>query len=369
LTAAKRTMQATTPQPAESRFSLHQLTGDGAAATFAGDVRRGLTSAPKRLFPKYFYDELGSLLFEAICKLPEYYLTRAEDDILSRHADEIVKLACEGSGGFVLHDEAYRDALKFEPVTLVEFGSGSSTKTRRVIEALLGRQQSLLYVPVDISRTALEASAHALLDEYPRLRVEAYAGDYDAALTRLGEGRDGRGRTLALFLGSNIGNFEAAEAGGFLRRVRGVLSPGDALLVGADLKKDAKILEAAYDDPLGVTAAFNLNVLARINRELDANFDLKSFRHVARYEESAGRVEMYVESERAQTVRVRALDLEVSFDAGERVHTENSHKYDAAEMSALARGAGFVVARSWRDAAELFSSNLLVAVTESETTR
>lgn len=365
-----RTMQATTPHPSQSRLSLHQLTGDGAATTFAEDVRRGLTSTPKQLFPKYFYDELGSLLFEAICKLPEYYLTRAEDEILSRHADEIVKLACDGSDGFVFHDEAYRDALNSEPVTLVEFGSGSSTKTRRVIEALLGRQKSLLYVPADISRTALEASAHALLDEYPRLRVEAYAGDYDAALARLGEGRGARrGRTLALFLGSNVGNFEAAEAREFLRRVRGVLSAGDALLVGADLKKDAKILEAAYDDPLGVTAAFNLNVLARINRELDADFDLKSFRHVARYEESAGRVEMYVESARVQTVRVGALDLEVSFDAGERVHTENSHKYDAAELSALARGAGFVVARAWRDAAGLFSSNLLVAVTESEPTR
>ncbi|MCA1630869.1 MAG: L-histidine N(alpha)-methyltransferase [Acidobacteria bacterium] len=363
-------MQATTPQPAQTRLRLHRLAGEGGATTaFAEDVRRGLTSHPKRLFPKYFYDELGSLLFEAICKLPEYYLTRAEDEILSRHADEIAKLACEGLDEFLFHDEASRDAPKSEPVTLVEFGSGSSAKTRRVVEALLRRQQSLLYVPIDISHTALEAGAHALLDEYPRLRVEAYAGDYDAALARLGEGREERGRTLALFLGSNVGNFEAAEAGAFLRRVRGVLSAGDALLVGADLKKDAAILEAAYDDPLGVTAAFNLNLLARINRELGADFDPRNFRHVARYDESAGRVEMYVESKRAQTVRVRALGLEVGFAAGERVHTENSHKYDAAQLSDLARGAGFVAARAWRDEANLFSSNLLVAAAESEPTR
>jgi L-histidine N-alpha-methyltransferase len=362
-------MQATTPQPAQSRLSLHRLAGGGEATTFAEDVRRGLTSRPKRLSPKYFYDELGSLLFEAICKLPEYYLTRAEDEILSRHADEIVSLACAGSDGLAPHDEAYHDALKPEPVTLVEFGSGSSTKTRRVIEALLRRQKSLLYVPVDISQTALEASAHALLDEYPRLRVEAYAGDYDAALARLREDRGARSRTLALFLGSNVGNFEPREALRFLRRVRGVLAPGDALLVGADLKKDARVLEAAYDDALGVTAAFNLNLLARINRELGADFDLRAFRHVARYDAGAGRVEMYVESARAQTVRVRDLDLEVGFAAGERVHTENSHKYDAAELAALARGAGFAVARAWHDAARLFGSNLLVAAGESETAR
>lgn len=363
------TMRATTPQPAQTRLSLHRLAGDGAAATFAEDVRRGLTSTPKQLFPKYFYDELGSLLFEAICKLPEYYLTRAEDEILSRHADEIVGLACGGSDDFAHPDEGNAAAVKSQPVTLVEFGSGSSTKTRRVIEALLRRQKSLLYVPVDISLTALEAGAHALLDEYPALRVEAYAGDYDAALARLGEEREARGRTLALFLGSNIGNFEAAEAGEFLRRARGVLSPGDAVLVGADLKKDAKILEAAYDDPLGVTAAFNLNLLARINRELDADFDLRGFRHVARYDERAGRVEMHVESERGQAVRVRALGLDLSFAAGERVHTENSHKYDAAQLSALARGAGFVVSRAWHDAAGLFSSNLFTAAAESEPTR
>jgi L-histidine N-alpha-methyltransferase len=343
-------MQAITPQPAHTRLRLHRLAGEAATATtFAEDVRRGLTSAPKRLFPKYFYDELGSVLFEAICKLPEYYLTRAEDEILSRHAEEIVELACAGA-----------------PATLVEFGSGSSTKTRRVIEALLRRQDALTYVPVDISHTALEASAHALLDEYPQLMVEAYAGDYDAALARLGETRDARGRTLALFLGSNIGNVEAAEAGRFLRRARAVLLAGDALLVGADLKKGAEVLEAAYDDPLGVTSAFNLNLLARINRELGADFDLKSFRHVARYEEAAGRVEMYVESAREQVVRVGALALEVRFAAGERVHTENSHKYDAAQLSALARGAGFYVARTWRDAAGLFSSNLFTAVEESE---
>ncbi|MCA1815249.1 MAG: L-histidine N(alpha)-methyltransferase [Acidobacteria bacterium] len=344
----------TIPGTTDARLRLHRVGGgDGAPASFAADVRRGLTSTPKRLFPKYFYDALGSALFDAICRLPEYYLTRAEDEILARRADDIARAAREGFG-------------ERAPVTLVEFGSGSSTKTRRVIEALLRRQDGLTYIPVDISVSALEAGARALLESHPQLRVEAYAGDYDAALARLGERRGARGRTLALFLGSNIGNFDAGEAEDFLRRVRSVLRPGDALLVGADLKKDAGVLEAAYDDPLGVTAAFNLNLLARINRELGADFDLRSFRHVARYDGRAGRVEMHLESTRAQTARVSSLDLEISFGAGERVHTENSYKYDADDLSGLAARAGFALERTWRDAAGLFSSNLLVATSRDD---
>jgi dimethylhistidine N-methyltransferase len=307
-------------------------------------VRRGLTSTPKRLFPKYFYDALGSQLFEAICLLPEYYLTRAEAEIFARHAGEIV---AEAAGG--------------ARVTLCELGSGSATKTRRLIEALLARQDALLYAPVDISPAALEASARALLEAFPRLSVAAYAGDYAAALPRLPENFDEAGRALVLFLGSNVGNFDRGEARDFLRSLRRVLREGDALLLGADLKKDARTLEEAYDDPVGVTAAFNLNLLARINRELGGDFRVRDFRHVAVYDEGAGRVEMHLESLRRQSVRVAALDLSVRFEEGERVHTENSYKYDRQGLAALAAASGFRLARTWLDADGLFSSNLLLA--------
>src|SRR5947209_1823493 len=259
-------MPHTTRDDKGERLLIHKLAIEEVHDDFAADVRRGLTARQKFLLPKYFYDELGSQLFEAICRLPEYYLTRAESEIFARRSGEIVERASRG--------------LK---VTLVELGSGSASKTRRIIEALLGRQQQLRYVPVDISPAALEASAHALLQDYTALHVTAYAGDYDAALPRIGENLDGDTRALVLFLGSNVGNFDREGARAFLRHLRGVLRAGDCLLLGADLKKDPSVLEAAYDDALGVTAAFNLNLLARINRELGADFRLRAFRHVALY--------------------------------------------------------------------------------------
>jgi L-histidine N-alpha-methyltransferase len=335
------------PHPAseqEERLRIHRLTARE-ADDFAEDVRRGLSARPKRLQPKYFYDELGSQLFDAICLLPEYYLTRAEGDIFKTHSGEIVGEA-RGGGSHI---------------TLFELGSGSASKTRHIIEALLFEQSHLKYVPVDISPAALEASASALLGDYERLSVSAFAADYDTALPRLGAEMDEAGRALVLFLGSNIGNFDRGAARDFLRRVRGSLRAGDLLLLGADLKKGADVLEAAYDDALGVTAAFNLNLLARINRELGADFSLRDFRHVALYDEGEGRVEMHLESLREQTVRLRALDLEVSFGAGERLHTENSYKYSPAELSELAEATGFSPARTWLDSAGLFSSNLFVA--------
>ena len=326
------------------RLRVERLAERAAAAGFAEDVRRGLTSSPKRLFPKYFYDELGSQLFEAICLLPEYYLTRAEAEIFAAHSEEIVEAAARG-----------------RRVTLCELGSGSATKTRLIIEALLARQPELLYVPVDISTAALEASAHALLEAYPPLRVAAYAGEYDAALPRLAENFEEGSRALVLFLGSNVGNFDRGEARTFMAGLRRALRAGDAVLLGADLKKDAATLEAAYDDPVGVTAAFNLNLLARINRELEADFRVRDFRHVAVYDEGEGRVEMHLESLRRGRVRVGALDHEVDFAEGERVHTENSYKYDLEDLAALAAAAGFRLARTWLDRLGRFSSNLLLA--------
>src|ERR1700755_760641 len=246
------------------RLLIRRPGGPASADDFAGDVRRGLTAERKTLPPKYFYDQLGSQLFDAICLLPEYYLTRAEAEIFARHSGEIVEHAASGAH-----------------VTLFELGSGSATKTRRIVEALLARQSKLKYVPVDISPAALEAGAHALIQDFEGLEVSAYASDYDAALPLLaGELREGE-RALVLFLGSNIGNFDRGGAREFLKKVRRVLRAGDCLLLGADLKKDAAVLEDAYDDPLGVTAAFNLNLLARINRELRADFSVRDFRHVA----------------------------------------------------------------------------------------
>lgn len=331
-------------QPAEitaEQFSIHNLVTREPRAGLAEDVRRGLSSQPKRFLPKYFYDELGSQLFEAICLLPEYYLTRAENEILTRYADEIVG-AVEGE------------------ITLIEMGSGSASKTRLIIEALLRKQDRLLFIPVDISASALDSSSRILLQSYPHLRIEAYAGDYFAGLTELE--KTPRPRTLALFLGSNISNFDPPEALKFLHAMRQVLQEGDALLLGADLKKDRAMLEAAYNDALGVTAAFNLNVLARINRELGGDFDLHQFQHHAFYNEEVGRVEIYIESLREQTVSIGQLSMEVHFVEGEQIHTENSYKYDLSDIGNLAAETDFTRGRTWLDSQERFSSNLLMAV-------
>jgi L-histidine Nalpha-methyltransferase len=333
-------LSGTEPAP-DNRLYIHNLVKRDPLAGLAEDVRNGLAAQPKRFLPKYFYDELGSQLFEAICLLPEYYLTRAENEIFQRYAGEIA------------------DSVNGQ-VTLVEMGSGSASKTRLIIEALLRRQSSLLFMPVDISASAIESSSRILLQSYPRLAIEAYAADYFAGLAELG--KTPRQRTLALFLGSNISNFDIEEAHRFLRALRSVLRTGDALLLGADLRKDPAILEAAYNDSLGVTSAFNLNVLARINRELGGTFDLRSFRHRAFYNEEVGRIEIYIESLVEQTVIIKKLDLEVHFSAGELIHTENSYKYDIAGIARLARETGFECSRTWFDSLERFSSNLLLAV-------
>jgi len=324
----------------DPRLYIHNLVKRDPLAGLAEDVRKGLSARQKRFLPKYFYDELGSQLFEAICLLPEYYLTRAENEILKKYSDEIVTAV---------------DGQK----TLVEMGSGSASKTRLIIDALLRRQQNLLFMPVDISASALESSSRILLQSYPRLTIEAYAADYFAGLAELG--KKPRSRTIALFLGSNISNFDLEEALRFLRAMRSVLNKGDALLLGADLKKDPAILEAAYNDALGVTSAFNLNVLARINRELGGTFDLRAFRHRAFYNEAAGRIEIYIQSLRNQSVRIEKLELEIEFGESELIHTENSYKYDMAGIRALAAKTGFELSRTWLDSQERFSSNLLLA--------
>jgi len=330
------------PEPSRKRFTLIAHAGEEALRTaFARDVRAGLTGSPKRLPCCYFYDDEGSRLFEAICELPEYYLTRAEREILQEHAGEL--------------------ASRFpERITLVELGSGSAVKTRILIDAFLRRHETLRYVPVDISGSALEDSARSLLRDYPALEILAVAGEYHDGIRHLAVEADHA--KLILWLGSSIGNLDRPAAATFLRRLRSTMSPRDRLLVGIDLRKARAVLEPAYDDTQGVTARFNLNLLTRINRELGGTFDLQHFRHCAVYDEEAGRIEMYLISTRAQSVWIEHLGLTASFAADEAIHTENSHKYSSAEIEGLAADAGLGIEQQWRDAGRRFSLNLFAPV-------
>lgn len=323
------------------RFVLEHLEPAEHRSSFAEDVKEGLTAKPKALQPKYFYDELGSLLFEAICLLPEYYVTRAEAEILERHAGEM--------------------AATLGPVARVlELGSGTAKKTRHLLAALLQHQEALEYVPVDISATAIESSAADLLTDFPGLAIDALVSDYPGALAAFGRRPSEPGSTLALFLGSTLGNLDPAAQLALLTAIRAVLVPGDHLLLGVDLDKSEAILLPAYDDPLGVTAAFNKNLLLRINRELGADFDLAAFAHQVRYESHPARIEMHLESREDQTVTLAALGgLEVAFRRGETLFTEASHKFDTATVGHLAAAAGFRLERTWTDRAGCFASMLL----------
>ncbi len=298
------------------------------------EVLRGLARRPRAIPPKFFYDAQGSLLFEAICELPEYYLTRTEIGILEAHAGEIAALVGTDS-------------------VLVELGSGSSRKVRLLLEAI----RPAVCMPVDISRDHLLEAAKGLAQDYPWLQVHAVCLDYSRSLSLPACGSGSR--KVAFFPGSSIGNFDPEEAAALLQTVREVVAPGGGLLIGVDLKKDPAVLHAAYNDAHGVTAAFNLNLLARINRELGADFDLQAFRHSAFYNERRGRIEMHLESVRAQTVIVDGQRFR--FTAGERIHTENSYKYDLGEFRDLARSAGFEPVQAWTDPDRLFSVHYLTA--------
>ncbi|MBV8244926.1 MAG: L-histidine N(alpha)-methyltransferase, partial [Candidatus Eremiobacteraeota bacterium] len=302
------------------RLEIVTATNPVHVATFAEDVQSGLGAHPRQLNPKYFYDDLGSTLFDAITRLPEYYLTRAETEILREYGWEIVR------------------QLR-TPFEVLELGSGSAIKTRLLIEEALRVQRSLRYCPIDISPEALRASAESLVGAYRELHVTAYAADYFAIL-----GTSDlvlRRPVLALLLGSNIGNYRPVEAHRLLAALARSLRPGDALLMGADLKKDAHTLELAYNDPTGVTAAFDRNVLGRINRELGGDFDLEQFRHVAHYDAERGVVDSFLESRVAQHVRIAALGLDLTFESGERIHTESSYKFSLEDLRVLGAAAGF----------------------------
>jgi dimethylhistidine N-methyltransferase len=303
---------------------LHPKLGNLKAEAVAG-----LRRSPKSLPCKYFYDSLGARLFEAITELPEYYPTRTELGILDRSVHEMT----EAIGAHA---------------TLVEFGSGAGLKTQKLLDALVDPSGCVL---IDISHAALEASADQLADRYGEMEILAVCADYTQPL-RLPRPHRPSSRTVAFFPGSTIGNFTHDEAERFLGRVAELVGPGGGLLIGIDRQKDPKVIEAAYNDSLGVTAAFNLNILSRLNR-VGANFDLAAFRHHAPYVESEGRIEMRLVSEVDQSARIG--NTVVTFSKGEFIVTEHSHKYDLDEFEALARAAGFRLIRQWSDDRDWFS--------------
>jgi L-histidine Nalpha-methyltransferase len=307
------------------------LPEDATDAALRADVRHGLTAAPKTLPPKWFYDARGSELFERITELPEYYPTRAEREILTGRSGEIA--AVTGAR------------------TLVELGSGSSEKTRYLIDALT---ELRVYVPVDVSESALTQAGQALVEERPGLEVHALIADFTAALVL----PDTPGPRLVAFLGGTLGNLLPAERAAFLASVRALLSPGDALLLGTDLVKDEGVLVRAYDDAAGVTAEFNKNVLSVVNRELGADFDPGAFEHVALWDAGKEWIEMRLRSRAAQTVKIPALDLAVDFAAGEELRTEVSAKFRRDGITAELASAGLELTHWWTDSQGRFALSL-----------
>jgi len=307
---------------------------------FADAVREGLTKPGQKELPsKYLYDEVGSALFETICVLPEYGLTRADARLLQKNAKEIV-------------------GRLPSPIHVAELGSGSGKKTRWILEALSLRQKTYYY-PIEISSSAL-AACEKELGQIDMVSIVGYEKPYLEGLQAVAQRRDEGEHLLVLFLGSTIGNFDREAGEAFLRGAREILQNGDALLLGTDLEKRVEDQLLAYDDPAGVTAAFNLNLLARINRELGANFDLTCFRHEARWNAVERRIEMHLRSTRRQCVTISAAGLRVMFDEGETIWTESSHKYRPENVVAMAERAGFRCDGQWIDEEWPFAQNLLV---------
>jgi dimethylhistidine N-methyltransferase len=314
---------------AGQRVGLYQ-----APDSIRAEVLRGLLGRVKTLPPKLFYDHAGALLFEAISELPEYYLTRTELEILRRRAGEIA-------------------ALCGEHVALIEYGSGAGVKVRLLLDHL---SHPAAYVPVDIAMEQLTAVSAELASQYPHLRVAPVCADYTARFSL--PALPAEARLVAFFPGSTIGNLHPAEATAFLHRIRATVGPQGALILGVDRRKDVSVLHAAYNDAAGVTAAFNLNILARLNRELNATFDLATFRHRAFFNDQANRIEMHLESTVAQCVYVAGTPID--FARGETILTECSYKYDLSFLEAVIRPAGFRIQELWTDDREWFWVGFLV---------
>ncbi len=315
---------------------VNHLEADSANRALRRDVLHGLRQTPKSLPPKWFYDEVGSDLFDRITRLPEYYPTRTEAAILRARAHSIA----EATGAD----------------TLVELGSGTSEKTRMLLDALHASGTLSRFIPFDVDAGVLQAAGAAILEEYPGVEVDAVCGDFEEHLPEIPSG----GRRLIAFLGSTIGNLTPAPRAEFLATLAAVMRPGDSLLLGTDLVKDPERLVRAYDDTAGVTAAFNRNVLAVVNRELDADFDLHAFAHVARWNSDEERIEMWLRSTRTQQVHVRALDLSVDFAAGEEMLTEVSCKFRREGVAAELAAAGLTLTEWWTDPDDDFGLSLAV---------
>ncbi|MDX1909387.1 MAG: L-histidine N(alpha)-methyltransferase [Bacteroidia bacterium] len=303
------------------------------------DIRQGLLASPKRISSQYFYDAQGSRLFQDIMRLEAYYPTRCEYDALTLHHESL-------AAAFT------RDG---SPFSLTDLGAGDGYKTRILVEALLSRQAAVTYQPIDISEDALTGLTQAFERDYPTLPVAPVASEYVAGLRTIGASGS---RKVVLFLGSNIGNFTLPDAAVFLRQLRDALAPGDQLLIGFDLKKDPGIILRAYDDPEGVTRAFNFNLLTRLNRELEANFDLDQFIHYPTYDPLTGETRSYLVSTARQDVRLSALDLTVSFEAWEAIWVELSQKFDPQMIQTLAREAGFIHTGLYYDSRGWFADAL-----------
>lgn len=309
---------------------------------FAEAVREGLTRTQPELPSRYLYDEVGSALYEAITLLPEYGLSRADERLLARHADDLSRRLPER-------------------LIVAELGSGSGRKTRPLLQALLARATPIVYVPIDTSASALRQCRNELAS-LSGLTMVILERSYLDGLREAMVCRPKDHHLLVLFLGSTLGNFERPAAEAFLKEIRRILRPGDALLLGTDLEKPEGDLLLAYDDPLGVTAAFNRNLLARVNRELHADFDLAHFHHEVRYDRTRRRIEMHVRSDRRQTVHIRDVGLICEFQSGETIRTEACHKFNREELRGLALRSGFHNEAQWVDADWPFAESLWVAV-------
>jgi L-histidine Nalpha-methyltransferase len=316
---------------------------EAAQTPVGAEVYVGLTSRPKTLSPWLFYDAEGSGLFEDITELPEYYLTRTERGIFSRHADEIIAAADDGGT---------------RPLTMIELGAGTAAKTSLLLEAVARRQGKVDFLAIDVSESPLTAAKERIEREIPSVTVTPRVADYTTGVADLpAHGK----RRMVLYIGSSIGNFEPAHALNLLSDVRWRISSGDQLLLGVDRVKERSVLLRAYDDEAGVTAAFNKNVLARINRELGGTFNPRLFKHRARWNHEHSRIEMHLESLIPQQVRIDALELDVRFARGETIHTENSYKFTQKAVESMLEQAGFALTRCWTDEREWFGVYLATA--------
>ncbi len=314
-------------------------------SSFAADVLKGLSAEPKFLLSKYFYDDEGSRLFQEIMELPEYYLTRAEFEIFSTQTGEIFE-------GF---------NAKNSPFDLIELGAGDGTKTAVLIDCFLRQETNFTYSPIDISQEAVDALSEKFNMEFPHLSIKPKTGDYFRILETLKT--ESQRRKILLFLGSNIGNFSQEQAEDFFRNLRAVMNENDLLLVGFDLQKDPRVILRAYDDSQGVTAAFNLNLLMRINRELGANFNLENFSHYATYRPTECAARSFLISRKMQTVHVEALNQSLDFKAWEPIFMEISQKYSLEMINEFAEASGFQVIRNFFDSRQFYTDSLWKPVT------